>query len=577
MRLDSQLNVPLALLSLTLWAGAAATQEPSPPPAPDAPAADPAPDNAAPADPERSAEGTAEPEPEPRRRGRRRAPAIAVRAGHVHPVAGPALTDGVVVFEGQRITAVAAFADAAIPDGAEVVHFPDAHVYPGLVDASTTAYLDDAARGGGGLDAGAELARALLRRHDREDQLVRAGITTAYVRAGGGTGWNGIGAVVRPKRTGFTVFPEHDRAALEVALAADGQRSHALDRQKTIDAAFKAFDAIDAYRKALEEHEEAVEKYEKEFAEYLEFHEKQKKDKPGDAKPADGKPADGKDAPEGGAPSDGAGEGGGEPRRGRRGRRPAPPEKDGALAQQDPQPAKPDAQGQDPKGPGGAPAKADETKGAEGNKDKGPKRPTYPKPPDRDPEKDALLAVLDGKLPLRAEVRRPDEIRRVLQLARQHEVPVLVLEDVLGGAELAHELVQAAVPCVLGDLWPQPRPEAFADYDPATLPRALQDAGVAFAIASGDGRRADALPMLAALAVGGGLDEDAALRAITLTPAEILGVQAETGSLQRGKLADLLVCSGPLFSSDSRVLAVWSAGRRQDDQNPDATPTGEGR
>jgi len=168
--------------------------------------------------------------------------------------------------------------------------------------------------------------------------------------------------------------------------------------------------------------------------------------------------------------------------------------------------------------------------------------------------------VLDGKLPLRVEVVRPDEIRAVLAAAKDRKVPSLVLENVLGAAGVAADLASASVPCVLTGVWPSSRPEAFAAYDPLQLPSALLAAGVPFAIASGSGRRAGALPLMAACAVGAGLDETQALRAITLTPAEILGVQKDVGSLQAGKLADLLVCDRPLLQSDCRVLAVWSAG-----------------
>ena len=84
-----------------------------------------------------------------------------------------------------------------------------------------------------------------------------------------------------------------------------------------------------------------------------------------------------------------------------------------------------------------------------------------------------------------------------------------------------------------------------------------------FAIATGSGQQAGLLPLLAAAAVGRGLDRDAALRAITLTPAEILGVAADTGSLQAGKYADVLVTDRPLFATDSRVLLVLQKGRAE--------------
>ena len=116
---------------------------------------------------------------------------------------------------------------------------------------------------------------------------------------------------------------------------------------------------------------------------------------------------------------------------------------------------------------------------------------------------------------------------------------------------------------VLTEVLPNSMPELYKDFDPTALPAKLQAAGVPFAIASGGARRASLLPMMAAAAVGKGLDRDAALRAVTLTPAEILGVAKDTGSLQAGKFADLMVCDRPLFASDSRVLFVLGKGRTE--------------
>ena len=171
--------------------------------------------------------------------------------------------------------------------------------------------------------------------------------------------------------------------------------------------------------------------------------------------------------------------------------------------------------------------------------------------------------MLDGTLPLRVSVRRPDEIRTVLAAAREKKVPTLVFDDALGAGAVASELADAAVPCVLTGLFPVALPESYEKLHPFDAPKTLQDKGVPFAIATGSGRRARALPLMAAAAVGHGLSPDAALRAITLTPAEILGVQKDVGSLQAGKLADLVVCDRPLLQSDCRMLAVWSAGALQ--------------
>ena len=69
--------------------------------------------------------------------------------------------------------------------------------------------------------------------------------------------------------------------------------------------------------------------------------------------------------------------------------------------------------------------------------------------------------------------------------------------------------------------------------------------------------------MMAATAIGRGLDPEDALRAITLWPAQILGIAKDAGSLQAGKFADVLVCDRSLFASDCRVLFVMSKGHNE--------------
>jgi len=169
--------------------------------------------------------------------------------------------------------------------------------------------------------------------------------------------------------------------------------------------------------------------------------------------------------------------------------------------------------------------------------------------------------VLDGKLPLRVEVHRADELRAALAMQQKRAIPVLIVEQAYGAAECAPQLAERGIAAVLTELLPADLPESYEDLDARGLPAKLHAAGVPFAIASGSGRRAAVLPLLAASAIGAGLDRDAAQRAITLTPAEILGIAKDTGSLQKGKLADVLVCDRPLFATDSRVLFVLQEGR----------------
>jgi imidazolonepropionase-like amidohydrolase len=570
----------LVCLLGALVAGSPNAQEPTP-----APDTTPAP--ATP--PETAPEAAPEPEaaPAPRRRPRR--PVVAIEAGTVHPVAGPEITDGVVVIRGERIIAVGKRGEVEVPPNAVVRSFPTGHVYPGLVDAATDAFTDAALRNDGGLDAPDALADVLQRRHDREDELARAGITTAYVTVSTQAMLRGQGAIVRPTKDGFELWQGHERAAVELRLTGGPGAGHALQRQQQYDAAGALFEGLDEYRKARTDHDEALTKYQKEFDEYLTWHRNKNKkdgDKPADAgkdKPAEEKAAPpATDAAKPAGPPEGRRRRGGPPRGG--------PPGDGAaataasdieaelqqlfgVAVQDP--PKQDPPKQDP--PAGKPAPAAGAPAAEGGdaakkpaaeaKDEGPKRPTYPKAPPPNPQKDVLLRVIDGELPLRVEVHRADELRAALQLQQDRAIPVMVLERAYAAGGVADQLAEHGITTVLTDVLPANLPKAYEDFDATTLPARLQQAGVPFAIASGSARRAGVLPLMAATAIGGGLAEGAALRAITLTPAEILGVAGDTGSLAVGKFGDVLVCDRPLFQSDSRVLLVLGKGKAEYEAN----------
>ncbi|MBL8730066.1 MAG: amidohydrolase family protein [Planctomycetes bacterium] len=564
--------LPIVCLLGALVSGSPNAQEPTPAPAPDA--APPAPATA----PDAAPEPEAAPAPRPNRRPRR--PAMVIEAGTLHPVAGPAIADGVVVIRGERIVAIGKRGEVEVPPNAVVRSFPTGHVYPGLVDAATDAFTDASVRSDGGLDAADALADVLQRRHDREDELARVGITTAYVTAASPSLLGGQGAIVRPTKDGFELWQGHERAAVQLRLTGGPNPGHPLQRQQQYDAANALFEGLDEYRKARTDHAEALTKYQKEFDEYLTWHRNKNKkdgDKPADkdakaeAQPAApateppqpaGPPEGGRRRRGGGPPRDGAAE-------------PAAGEVEAALAalfgaapqdqpKQDPPAGKPAPApaGQGPEGQGDAAKKP-----ADDKKDAGPKRPTYPKAPPPNPQKDVLLRVIDGELPLRVEAHRADELRAALQLQDERRIPVMVLERAYAAGRVADRLAERGIAAVLTDVLPASLPKAYEDFDATTLPAHLQRAGVAFAIASGSGRRAGVLPLMAATAIGGGLAEEAALRAITLTPAEILGVAADTGSLAVGKYGDVLVCDRPLFQSDSRVLLVLGKGRAEFEAN----------
>lgn len=487
------------------------------------------------------------------------APAVAIRAGTVHPVSGPPIEDGVVLIRGSRIVAVGSAADVEIPDGATVFEHPDGHVYPGLVDALSTAFAGEVI-GDGNVDAGAAVGTALNPFDEPSGELVRSGVTTAYVANRSGAAWRGQGALIRPQDGGFVPFPEADPRAVHLRLTTGPGAGHPLQRIEQLDAQLRELEQLESYEKAFEDHAKKLEEYEKKFAEYLEWHRKRAKDgksKTGEEKPPEGEGGDAKPATE--RPAGGEGRRGGERRGGRRGGRGGPPA-GGEPAEQKP------AAGETakPAGDGEKPAEA-----AKETEEKAPERPKYPPEPKRDPGKDALIELRDGKLRLFVEAHRPDEVRRALELAREKQLRGIVLEYATGAAGLVEELAASGTAVIVDSALPPDlsrrgeTAERFApdDLEGESLAARLAAADVPFAIGSGSIARARHLPCLVAEAVGQGVPIETALRAVTLTPAQILGIGDRVGSLEPNKLADVLVTSHRIESSDARVLRVISAGR----------------
>lgn len=171
----------------------------------------------------------------------------------------------------------------------------------------------------------------------------------------------------------------------------------------------------------------------------------------------------------------------------------------------------------------------------------------------------ALQPVLTGEMPLLVEAHRASDIVAVLELAREYGVrPVIV-----GGAEawmVADRLAADAVPVILKPL--TSLPSSFerlgARFDNAAR---LVEAGVPIAFSSFENHRASSITQEAGNAVRFGLPWDVALRAITLAPAEIYGVADRYGSLEPGKVADIVVWSGDPLEVTTLPRTVLVRGR----------------
>jgi imidazolonepropionase-like amidohydrolase len=174
---------------------------------------------------------------------------------------------------------------------------------------------------------------------------------------------------------------------------------------------------------------------------------------------------------------------------------------------------------------------------------------------------EALVPVVEGKLPLVVEVQRASDVQALLRFAREQKLR-LVLSGCEEGWLVAHEIAAARVPVIVSALPDLPRSfEALgARLENAAL---LAAAGVAVVISprESEGHFSRTLRLEAGNAVANGLPWEVALSAITRTPAQVFDVAGTIGTLAAGKAADLVVWSGDPFEPLTRARQVIIQGR----------------
>jgi imidazolonepropionase-like amidohydrolase len=182
---------------------------------------------------------------------------------------------------------------------------------------------------------------------------------------------------------------------------------------------------------------------------------------------------------------------------------------------------------------------------------------------------EALMPVFDGKLPLFVHASTLAQIEAALAWAKEMQLKI-VLVDGDDAWRVASQLKESGTPVVLGPATSLP-PRRDDDYDSAWSSAAkLQAAGVRFCIAS-NGRGAETnernVGYEAGLAAGYGLPKEEALKAVTIYPAQILGVADRLGSLETGKAATLILTNGDPLDFPTQVEAAFIDGRKIDLSN----------
>jgi imidazolonepropionase-like amidohydrolase len=202
-----------------------------------------------------------------------------------------------------------------------------------------------------------------------------------------------------------------------------------------------------------------------------------------------------------------------------------------------------------------------------------------------DPALNGLLAAIDRQIPVAFQADEAREIARVLRLAKELNVRPIVT-SARRADEMAADLKATNTPVIYTVNYPT-RPRTLppgADESLDTLraranapkiPGALAKAGVAFAFETGGLAQPRDFVRNVARAVREGLPEEAALRALTVEAARIAGAADRVGTLEKGKIANVIVTSGNLFDDATRIRHVFVDGRMVNIEGADA-PAGRG-
>lgn len=177
---------------------------------------------------------------------------------------------------------------------------------------------------------------------------------------------------------------------------------------------------------------------------------------------------------------------------------------------------------------------------------------------------EAMIPVLEKTQTLYVVANDGRQILEAIEFAKSQDVKMVLV----GGAEAhraATQLAKAGIPVILREVIERPLRQDDP-YDLAyRLPALLHEAGVKFCLSNGGSWQVRNLPLQAGQAVAYGLSPDTALRAITLSTAEILGLGGELGSLDVGKRATLFVQNAdPIDNFGSPVERMWIDGRSVD-------------
>jgi imidazolonepropionase-like amidohydrolase len=174
---------------------------------------------------------------------------------------------------------------------------------------------------------------------------------------------------------------------------------------------------------------------------------------------------------------------------------------------------------------------------------------------------DAMIPYVRGEKPIIFTAERARDINGVIKFVEETKVKGIII----GGTEawkVTDGLKKNNIAVIFDNMWNLPNGQDDTYDSLYEVPGLLQKAGVKFSIATGDdGANARDLPYQAGMAAAFGLPKDEALKAVTLYPAQILGIADKYGSLETGKMANVVVADGDILDARTKIKYLFINGR----------------
>lgn len=183
--------------------------------------------------------------------------------------------------------------------------------------------------------------------------------------------------------------------------------------------------------------------------------------------------------------------------------------------------------------------------------------------PEFDEQLEFLLPVVNGELPVMISVHGEKDILDAIKLVKEEKLKAIFF-GVSEGWKVADDIKKSGIPVVFGSLYAMP-PKWEDGYDSLYRnPAVLQKAGVKIAFSSQSASLAKDLPYHAAKAAAFGLDKKEALKGVTINPAQIFGVDDILGSLEKGKVANIVLANGDILEQGTHIKYVFIDGKETD-------------